>query len=252
MKEHIPLTFFALALSSASGWLLSSPEPLPTPLSESSWESHRVAASSLPAAGRLGILLFACGYVAFQKKLLSRSLSRLAARVYFWPTLPFTLTLRRGNLVSPVDETLLVGVAPVFGQASPENLHSLGVRAIVNLCDEWGGDVNRLKQLRMTQLWVPTVDHFEPSLASIKASIDFIDKYRLREEKVYVHCKAGHGRSAAVALCWLIKQNPLVDPESLAKDLESKRKVRKNLHMQPGVQAYREELLGQSSSLQGK
>ena len=27
-------------------------------------------------------------------------------------------------------------------------------------------------------------------------------------EKAFVHCKAGHGRSAAVALCWLMTQNP--------------------------------------------
>lgn len=37
--------------------------------------------------------------------------------------------------------------------------------------------------------------------------MDFIKEHKERGEKVYVHCKAGHGRAAAVALCWLMHEN---------------------------------------------
>ena len=32
-----------------------------------------------------------------------------------------------------------------------------------------------------------------------------MDKYKVRKECVYVHCKAGKGRSAVVTVCYLMK-----------------------------------------------
>ena len=61
--------------------------------------------------------LVSVAYVLFQKKLLPRPLTRLAARFYFWPTIPITIS--RLRMVPPheywsdVDATLLVGGAPL-------------------------------------------------------------------------------------------------------------------------------------------
>ena len=65
---------------------------------------------------------FVFGYVLFQKKMLPKSWSRVAARVYFWPTLPFTLGLRRGKLLTAMDAAVLVGVAPVAFGMTEQNL----------------------------------------------------------------------------------------------------------------------------------
>ena len=59
-----------------------------------------------PPVARLSLLAAAAVYVAFQKKLLGKAVSRMVARCYFWPTLPFTMALRWGNLVTKMDDTV--------------------------------------------------------------------------------------------------------------------------------------------------
>jgi len=41
----------------------------------------------------------------------------------------------------------------------------------------------------------------------MKEAVAFIKEYQERNEIVYVHCKAAHGRAAAIALCWLASEN---------------------------------------------
>lgn len=148
-----------------------------------------------------------CGfYLAFQKKLLPKALGRVAARVYFYPTLPFTFGLRWGRLVTKVDDHVYMGVAPVAFGASPDKLFQRGIRGVVNLCDEYRGPTQEYSRLGIEQLFVPTIDHHEPSLSSLRNAVSFIAAMKEQGHSVYVHCKAGHGRSAAVVFCWLVTQ----------------------------------------------
>ena len=57
----------------------------------------------------------------------------------------------------------------------------------------------------MDQYWHNTIDFQPPSLASISAGIKIIDAAKQRRHGVYVHCKAGKGRSAIVVACYLMK-----------------------------------------------
>jgi atypical dual specificity phosphatase len=50
--------------------------------------------------------------------------------------------------------------------------------------------VRRYKELGIEELWLPTVDHYEPSLSALEAAVKFIDKFKEKNQKVYVHCKA--------------------------------------------------------------
>lgn len=79
---------------------------------------------------------------------------------------------------------------------------------MVNLCDEYGGPRAAYDSLGIVQLRLPTVDHFESTPRQLKEGVDFIAGFRARGEKVYVHCKAGHGRAAAMTLAWLIHTHP--------------------------------------------
>jgi atypical dual specificity phosphatase len=90
----------------------------------------------------------------------------------------------------------------------PGRLHEMGVRGVVNMCDEYAGPGEAYGQLGIKQLRLPTVDHFEPSLQALEEAARFIEGFRKRGEKVYVHCKAGHGRGASVAMSWLMCRNP--------------------------------------------
>lgn len=55
-----------------------------------------------------------------------------------------------------------------------------------------------------------TVDYMPPSLHSISQGLKVIEECKQREESVYVHCKAGKGRSATVTTCYLMKVSCLV------------------------------------------
>jgi atypical dual specificity phosphatase len=137
-------------------------------------------------------------YVAFQKKLLPPAVSKLVAKLYFWPTLPITVGMRHGNLWTDIDATLSVGVAPTFLSVTPSQLRERGVRGVINLCDEFKGDSSAYKKHGMEELWLPTLDHFEPGLGDVKEAIVFIEKHKKRGQKVYVHCKVSPGLYIAV------------------------------------------------------
>ena len=57
-----------------------------------------------------------------------------------------------------------------------------------------------------------------------------------------MHCRAGHGRSAAAVYAWLLYKEPLADPVELNEKLCSMRNVRKSLWKQPNVNIFHEWL----------
>jgi len=73
--------------------------------------------------------------------------------------------------------------------------------------------------------------------------VAFIQRHRRAGGRVLVHCKAGHGRSAAVGYAWLLfKARGRKTPRTVFRQLSSKRDVRKGLWSQPNVGEYREAL----------
>jgi atypical dual specificity phosphatase len=110
-------------------------------------------------------------------------------------------------------DTVILGCAPVGFLGHPDKLYKLGVRGVVNMCYEYTGPTSYYNNLGIKQLRLPTIDHFEPSLNQLQEAVAFINEYKRKGEKVYVHCKAGHGRAAAVALCWMLNENPNMSPK---------------------------------------
>jgi len=161
------------------------------------------------SAASTGIVL----YVLFQKKLLPRSIARVVSKVMFYPTFPLTAMMRIGNYWTVVDDTIILGCAPMGFLDHPKQMHTLGIRGVVNMCEEYSGPQTQYAELGMRQLRLPVVDHEEPSLEYMKESVRFIQQYKEKGQKVYIHCKAGHGRGAAIALCWMIQQNPKLSPK---------------------------------------
>jgi predicted protein tyrosine phosphatase len=111
----------------------------------------------------------------------------------------------------------------------------LKVRGVTNLCEEYDGPVGTYTKLGIRHLHLPTTDHFEPSLSDMKRAIQFIAEHEQRKETVYVHCRAGHGRSAAIACAWLLTKNPNVNLRQLNEELCEMRNVRKTLYQQPNL-----------------
>mmetsp|Transcript_45975 Transcript_45975/g.67845 ORF Transcript_45975/g.67845 Transcript_45975/m.67845 type:complete len:367 (-) Transcript_45975:199-1299(-) len=177
-------------------------------------------------------------YVMNQKNLLPKPMSSIVSRALFWPTLPVTLSTRIGKWITPVDDVLVLGGAPFGFLNIPETLHESGVRGIVNMCDEYAGPTKKYDKLGMRHIRLKTVDHFEPSVYHLKEAIAFMKEHERERKRVYVHCRAGHGRSGAVALAWLMYENPNADPEQLNRQLCSLRNVRKKLWKQPNIKTF--------------
>ena len=197
-------------------------------------------------------------YLLFQKKLLPKPISKVAAKIFFWPTFPITAALRIGNYWTIIDDTLILGCAPMSLLNHPKMLKQIGVNGVINMCDEFSGPTDDYLMLGMTQLRLPTIDHFEVSVKQLEEAIKFIEQHKKQGKKVYVHCKAGHGRAASVALCWMLHENNEKLLKSIKSEksdetnkktnenivfelnniLKNKRNVRKTLYKQSNVLEY--------------
>ena len=71
-------------------------------------------------------------------------------------------------------------------------------------------------------------------------AVEFIQKFKEEGKKVYIHCRAGHGRSAAITYAWILSQcDEPINMEVLNQDLCKLRNVRKALYRQPNLNAFR-------------
>lgn len=152
-------------------------------------------------------------FFLFQKRLLSKGLSKIVSKIFFLPTFPITILMRLGNYWTNIDDTLLLGCAPIGVLGHPSQLHKLGVRGVINMCYEYNGPKGYYSALGIKQLHLPTVDHFEPTLSQMTEAVRFIQEYKNKGERVYVHCKGGHGRAASIAMCWMMNELPDVAPK---------------------------------------
>jgi atypical dual specificity phosphatase len=185
-------------------------------------------------------------YILNQQHLLPRGLSSVVSKTLFWPTLPITLSKRLGRWTTQVDDTVIMGGAPIGWLNVPKKLHEkYGVKSVINLCEEYKGPTRQYQKLGIRELHLPTTDHFEPSVQDMKTAVEFIRQHHDNKDdmgRVYVHCRAGHGRSAAVVYAWLMSKADDVDSldlEKLNDDLCRLRDVRKTLYQQPNVKEFR-------------
>ncbi len=78
---------------------------------------------------------------------------------------------------------------------------------MINTCEEYDGPVVAYDQAGIEQLHIPTIDFTPPSLEAIETAVEFTSRFVDAGGRVYIHCKAGRGRSATVAACWLIARH---------------------------------------------
>lgn len=168
--------------------------------------------------------------------MLPKPVAKWVARFFFWPTIP--LTLLRKEFYTEVDHAIVLGHAPIPGFGHAERLFQAGVTGVVNLCDEYGGPEAAYRRCGIRQLYVPVVDHIEPDLDTLKRSVAFIEDHEREGGKVFIHCKGGHGRSASVAMAWLMYREPQKPTRQIQRELSALRKVRSRLHAQENIKAF--------------
>ena len=164
----------------------------------------------------------------------------LWAHCVYYPTLVWNILLGRILKVRKwwhrVDANLILGAVPLGNDI--ERLADEKVTGVINTCEEYAGPIPQYEKFNIKQLWVPTIDFTPPTLDDIETAIDFIEDQAKNGGSVYVHCKAGRGRSATIAICWLIKILQ-IEPEDAQAKLQSIRPhVKKTLDQRQVVQDF--------------
>ena len=131
---------------------------------------------------------------------------RLKAQAFYFPTLGWNVLLGRilkiRNWWDRIDDNVYLGALPF--EADVHRLAALGIRAVVNTCEEIPGPVGEYRRQGIAQMRIPTVDYTNPKLSDIERAVEFVGEQTAMGHGVYIHCKAGRTRSGIVAMCWLI------------------------------------------------
>ena len=202
---------------------------------------HHLLAMRVSYGGTALLAFYLLGYLLLEKKMLPRGWWGAASRFYFYPMMLPSLLARVMSgqpSFSDVDGGVMLGSVPMVLTGDVNALHRDGVRAVVNMQAEYEGPVAAYRSLHppIVQLRIPVVDHVEPTIEQLEAAVTFIERHRAAGERVLIHCKGGHGRSAAVAMVWLMSERGgSLAPEAAQRRLSSVRHVRKALYKQPAV-----------------
>ncbi|KAI8049418.1 protein-tyrosine phosphatase-like protein [Gilbertella persicaria] len=105
-----------------------------------------------------------------------------------------------------LDRHVILGALPTPSQI--KKLHQQErVDTVVNLCAEFPGYKKLYRDLDIKQIRLETPDFSIPSIEMIRQGIQEIEHRKQQNPKstVYLHCKAGRGRSAVIAVCYLLR-----------------------------------------------
>lgn len=153
--------------------------------------------------------------------------------------------LKTRNWWDWIDPHVVLGAFPFASDAA--KLADEGVEAVVNTCEEYGGPTEEYKKHNIEQLWIPTIDFTHPSYQDVCRAVEFVDRNVTAGKSVYIHCKAGRGRSATVAICWLMKAKQISAAEAQRWLTEKRPHVNQHLADRPVVQEFEREFVGTGS-----
>jgi protein-tyrosine phosphatase len=156
------------------------------------------------------------------------SIVQRAGHVLFWPIAVSQYAMFRFGLIdwySEITRTenggkLILGGLPWPAYTRRLLFEKEKVNAILNLVSE-----TRPSQFDpnvVVQKHVPMTDFVHPFSEDVKSGVCFIDDQLKQGKTVYVHCRAGKGRSATVVMCWLVSRMGMT-PETAQWFLEKKR-----------------------------
>jgi len=119
-----------------------------------------------------------------------------------------------------LDDDIYLGAIPLKSRGHLEEIKKLGSKkgiAILSMVEPFEMQKNTIfsspvsvddwKRAGISQLSIPSVDFEAPSIQDLQRAVDFIQEQIKAGKKVYIHCKAGRGRSASAAAAYYIVKN---------------------------------------------
>ncbi|KAI8378481.1 protein-tyrosine phosphatase-like protein [Blakeslea trispora] len=127
-----------------------------------------------------------------------------------------------------IDDHLILGALPTPSQVKKLRRQE-NVDTVINLCAEFPGYKKLYKELDIQQIRLGIPDYSIPPIDSIQRIIQEIDYRKQQNPKgtIYLHCKAGRGRSAIIAVCYLLRTYKLDLVTCQKFILEKRTQVRK-------------------------
>ena len=106
---------------------------------------------------------------------------------------------------SKITDDIYIGSDLCKGNVCPihsEQFRKLGVKAELNLTAEH-------KETPPDEIdlytWMPVVDHTPPTPDQFDIGTSMIDQVVTKGKTIYIHCKAGHGRSPTMVAAYLVR-----------------------------------------------
>nr|XP_058960311.1 phosphatidylglycerophosphatase and protein-tyrosine phosphatase 1-like [Pocillopora verrucosa] len=155
--------------------------------------------------------------------------SSLFARVAFYPSLLWGIVTESSTKrwYDRIDTHILLGALP-FKSQTKELVENENVRGVVTMNEDYelryfSNSKEEWASWGVTQLHLATVDfNNAPSQEMLRKGVEFIEEMNQNQNSVYVHCKAGRGRSATLATCYIMKAKRL-QPMDAYQYVKSKR-----------------------------
>lgn len=171
------------------------------------------------------------------------TLNKIVTRVFYYPSLGYSVilcALGRWRKWDRIDDYVVLGGRP--SRRDIRKLAAQGVTAVVNMCEEFKGHTREMAAAGISQLYLPTLDFHCPAADDLIRGVEFLLKQRAESRQTYLHCKVGRGRSATLALCYLMAAHNL-DGQAAMRRLKSKRpQVVRDLDRRPAVNEVASEM----------
>lgn len=133
-----------------------------------------------------------------------------------------------------IDETVWIG--RVLNKYEAQQAIEQGVIAVIDLTGEFS-ETAAFRTLHYLNL--PVLDLTAPSINQIEHAISFIRTHQ-QQGAVYVHCKIGYSRSAAIAGAWLLANDQASTTEEIISQL---RDARPSVVIRPEIRTLFKKLL---------
>ena len=157
--------------------------------------------------------------------------------IVFYPTLWWNYLLGKVLRLRPwyteIDDVVILGAYPIASDII--ELKKKGLTGVINMCKECTGPVECYTKEEIETLHLATVDFEPPTFEACLQGVAFLEKHAQQGGRVYVHCKAGRGRSATIVLCWLMKKEGISPEEGQALLLKKRGHVNTHLAKRKAV-----------------
>lgn len=124
-----------------------------------------------------------------------------------------------------IDESIILGGIPLKNKDHIDKIKEEGVLAVLTLLEKFEFEKKGLlsvpvlpeewKREGVEYMHIEVADFSPLSLGNIERGVEYISQQVLQKKTVYVHCKAGRGRSAVIVICYLMKQKKMSPEEAL-------------------------------------